>query len=197
MKNLSRYISMPLIIASFALANNSNAESFPYVGFSIGQATIEDACNESSGTPVISCDDSDTSFKVYGGAKIHRNFAFEVSYVDMGESVVRDSDNTLTIEAAGLNASVFGIVPASYNVDIFGKAGLMYWDANKSSSGTLNGDVASSNGMDMTFGFGVNYGINRKFALRAEFEKFLNVGGEQTTGESDVTLITLGIALYF
>ena len=109
MKNLSTYISPPLIIASFALANNLNAASYPYVGFSIGQATMEAACNESSGISGVSCEDSDTSFKVYGGAKIHQNFAFEVSYIDMGESVITDNVDTLTIEAAGLNSSVFGI----------------------------------------------------------------------------------------
>ncbi len=197
MKNLSTYISPPLIIASFALANNLNAASYPYVGFSIGQATMEAACNESSGISGVSCEDSDTSFKVYGGAKIHQNFAFEVSYIDMGESVITDNVDTLTIEAAGLNSSVFGILPASNNIDIFGKVGLMYWEAKKSSSGTFNGTIASSEGADITFGFGANFGVSRTFALRAEFEKFTRVGGEQTTGESDVTLITLGVALYF
>lgn len=196
MKNLSIYISIPLIITSFVFANNLNAATYPYVGFSIGQASIEEAC-ESSGLSVVSCEDSDTSLKVYGGAKLHRNFAFELAYVDMGESVVKDNVDTLTIEAAGLNASVFGIIPASNNIDLFGKVGLMYWEAEKSSSGTSNGAIASSEGVDVTFGFGANIGISRTFALRAEFEKFRQVGGEQTTGESAVTLITLGAAWYF
>ena len=115
----------------------------------------------------------------------------------MGESVITNNIDTLTIEAAGLNASVIGIIPASNNVDIFGKAGLMYWETEKYSSGTFNGTIASSEGADLTFGFGANVGVSRTFAIRAEFEKFLNVGGEQTTGESAVTLITLGVAYYF
>ena len=196
MKNLSTYISVPLIITSFAFVNNLNAASYPYVGLSIGQATIEDAC-ESSGIAVVSCEDSDTSFKVYGGAKTHQNFAFEVAYIDMGESVITGNVDTLTIEAASLNSSIFGIIPASYNVDIFAKVGLMYWEAKKFSSGTFNGTIASSEGMDVTFGFGANFGVSRTFALRAEFEKFPRVGGVKTTGESGVTLITLGVALYF
>ncbi len=200
MKNLSTYISVSLIVASFAFANNSNAASYPdpypYVGFSIGQATIQDAC-DSSAISVVSCEDSDTSFKVYGGAKTHRNFAFEVAYIDMGEVVITDNINTQTIEATGLNSSVFGIIPASNNVDVFAKVGLMYWEAKKFSSGTFNGTIASSEGMDMTFGFGANFGVSRTFALRVEFENFRRVGGEKTTGESGVTLLTLGAALYF
>ena len=196
MNNLSIYISISLIITSFAFANNLNAATYPYIGFSIGQASIEEAC-ESSGISVVSCEDSDTSFKVYGGAKLHRNFAFELAYVDMGESVVKDNVDTLVIEATGLNASVFGIIPASRNIDLFGKVGLMYWEAEKSSSGTSNGTIASSEGADITFGFGANVGVSRTFALRAEFEKFRKVGGEMTTGESAVTVLTLGVAWYF
>ena len=196
MKNLSTYISIPLIITSFAFVNNLNAASYPYVGLSIGQATIEDAC-ESSGISVVSCEDSDTSFKLYWGAKTHRNFAFEVAYIDMGESVITGNLDTLTIEAASLNPSIFGIVPVSYNLDIFAKVGLMYWEAKKFSSGTFNGTISSSEGMDATFGFGANFGVSRNFALRAEFEKFSRVGGVITTGESGVTLITLGVALYY
>ena len=194
MKNLS--ISISLIITSFAFTNNLNAATYPYIGFSIGLASIEEAC-ESSGISVVSCEDSDTSFKVYGGAKLHRNFAFEVAYVDMGESVVKDNVDTLVIEAAGLNASVFGIIPASRNIDLFGKVGLMYWEVEKSSSGTSNGTMVSSEGSDITFGFGANVGVSRTFALRAEFEKFRKVGGEVTTGESAVTVLTLGAAWYF
>jgi OOP family OmpA-OmpF porin len=196
MKNLSTYFFVPLIIASFAFVYKLNAVTYPYIGFSIGRAKIEDAC-ESSGISVISCEDSDTSFKVYGGAKTHRNFAFEVAYIDLGESVITDNVDALTIEAAGINSSVFGIIPASNNLDIFAKVGLMYWEAKKSSSGTFNGTIASSEGLDITFGFGANFGVSRTFALRAEFEKFPRVGGEQTTGESGVTLITLGAAFYF
>lgn len=194
MNKLPTCILAPLIIASFALANNLNAASYPYVGFSIGQSTMEEVCSGSSG---VSCEDTDTSFKVYGGAKVHRNFAFEVSYIDMGESVIIDGVDTLTIEAAGLNSSVFGILPVSSNIDIFAKAGLMYWEAERSSIGAFDGTIASSEGIDMTFGVGANFGISRTFALRAEVEKFSRVGGEITTGESGVMLITLGVALYF
>jgi len=201
MKDLSAYISVPLIIFSFAFAKNLNAtsytHSYPYIGISMGQATMDEVCNDSYAVPIVSCDDSDISFKVYGGVKTHRNLAFEVAYIDMGESVVKDNANTFTIKANGLNFSAFGIIPASRNVDMFGKAGLMYWKADKTSSGTYNGAIASSKGTNVTFGIGVNVGVSRTVAIRAELEKFLNVGGVQTSGESAVTLISVGAAYYF
>lgn len=50
-----------------------------YVGASLGQAQVDVDC---SGT--TSCDDKDSTWKIFGGYQINRNFSVEVGYSDLG-----------------------------------------------------------------------------------------------------------------
>lgn len=194
MNNISTYLSMPVFITVLVVAGSIKAA--PYAGFSLGQATLEDACDGLTGIPGVSCDDSDTAFKIFVGSKINENLAFEAAYVDMGESVATDTIDTLTSEATGFNFSALGIIPASSTVDIFGKVGLLFWDATVGLSGTFNASV-DDDGTDITFGFGANFSVSETSEIRVEFEKFSNIGNESTTGETGVTLISLGAVLHF
>ena len=125
MKNISRYVFILIFAALLTISTNTLAQ--PFVGISFGQATIEDACD---GLPAgVSCDDSDTAFKIFGGYKLNKNVAFEAAYIDMGEAVATDGVDTLTVEATAINFSVLGIIPASNTVDIYGKLGFAFWDA--------------------------------------------------------------------
>ena len=63
----------------------------------------------------------------------------------------------------------------------------MFWDAKISASGIIN-DSISDDGTDITFGFGANFGVSETVAIRAEFEKFQNIGNESTTGRGFVFL---------
>ena len=193
---MNRYITQIKVTALTAMLSCSyGVSAAPYVGFSIGQATIDDACDDIN-IPGVSCDDSDTSFKIYGGSKVNKNFGFEIAYVDMGQAELTDGVTTIKYEATGFNFSALGIIPVSNNVDIFGKAGLMLWDAEASISAPFNVSE-DDNGTDITFGVGINFNASEKFAIRAEFEKFNNVGDEDTTGESSVTVLTVGAIMYF
>ena len=176
------------------LTISSNTLAQPFIGFSFGQATVDDACD---GLPAgVSCDDSDRALKFFGGYKINKNAAFEASYIDMGEAVATDGIDTLTAEATAINLAVPGIIPASNTVDFFGKLGFAFWDAKVRASGTITGSL-DDDGTDIMFGAGVNSGLTDQFALRAEFERFNNVGSETTTGESSVTILSVGGVIYF
>jgi len=193
MKIITTYISIPLLLTTLVLSNNVSAEAKPYAGLSFGQSKVNDFCDEFTG---VSCDDSDTALKVFGGAKLNKNFALEASYIDLGEAIVTDDIDTFTAEVTGLNLSAVGIIPASDSVDIFGKVGLLLWDLKLALSGTFN-DSISEDGTDISFGFGANFNVNETFAIRAEFEKFNSIGKESTTGESSVTLLSLGAVFKF
>jgi len=56
-----------------------------YLGAGVGQASAGDYCSDNARAPVISCEDDDTSFKVFGGYRFTPNIAFEAAYVDLGE----------------------------------------------------------------------------------------------------------------
>jgi len=193
MKNIATYISIPLLVTTMALTSNVIAETNPYAGLSFGQSKVNDFCDGFSG---VSCDDSDTSLKIFGGAKFNKNFAFEAAYIDLGEAIVTDNIDTFTAEATGFNFSAVGIIPVSESVDIFGKVGMLFWDLKLALSGTFT-DSLSEDGNDISFGFGADFDVNESFSIRAEFEKFNSIGKESTTGESSVTLISLGAVFSF
>src|SRR2546423_13418675 len=52
--------------------------SSAYIGASIGQSKIKDACN--------GCDDKDTAFKLFGGYQFNRTFAAELGYNMLGKA---------------------------------------------------------------------------------------------------------------
>ena len=168
----------------------------PYAGISFGQAKVGDFCDDFGGIPGVSCENKDTSFKVFGGARVNKNFAVEGAYIDFGELVAKDSFDAFTAEVSGFSLSALGIIPASDSVDIYGKVGMLFWDLTLALSGTFNGSYSES-GSDFAFGFGANFDVTETLAIRAEFEKFQSVGKDSTTGESSVSLISLGAVFYF
>jgi opacity protein-like surface antigen len=50
--------------------------------------------------------------------------------------------------------------------------------------------------VEFKFGIGASYSFTRNLALRAEFERFLDVG-DSDTGEGDVDLISIGVTFRF
>jgi OmpA-OmpF porin, OOP family len=190
-KRASLVIASTILISPFT--NFASASWYPYMGISAGQSSYGDVCNTSAGPTITSCEDTDTALKVYAGAKVGRYTAFEVSYMDIGQAELR-SDSTYTVEASGFNISGFGILPVTNNIDLFARAGALAWKAERNSTA---GPVADSDGIDLSYGAGVNIGISRHFAIRAEYENFQRVGGEVTSGETPVTLISLGVSWYF
>ena len=193
MNKLSCYIAVPLFMASLSITTSSAAE--PYIGFSFGQASVDDFCD---GIPSdVSCDDSDSAFKIFGGYKLNKNFAFEASYIDFGQAVATDGFDTLTFEPTGFNFSLLGLIPVSNTVDFFGKVGLLFWDAKIAASSGTSYRSRDDDGTDLNFGAGVNFNASEQFSLRAEFQRFNNIGDETITGEFAVTLLTVAGILRF
>jgi len=186
MKRILAIFSIPFLMLSLAFSNNIIAA--PYIGASLGISKVGDFCDDVSGIPGVTCEDSDAAFKLLGGMKINKNFAVEGSYNDFGEATIKGSGGTFTAEATGFNFSAIGIIPASKSVDFFGKVGMLFWDLKLAVSGTVN-DSISETGNDVAFGFGANINIRENFALRIEFEKFQSIGKESTsTGQFKAAL---------
>ncbi len=188
-----------------------------YIGAGLGGTTVKDAPSASEFdsdlasigiTASSSVDDTDTGWKLYGGYMFNQNLAVEASYADLGELSI---DSTITAPLAGtlattweaqtLAVSAVGIWPLAYNFEIFGKAGFHYWDAEITATATGGGGAASGsdddNGTDVLYGIGAAYNLNDNFALRAEWERYSNIGDDNTTGESDVDMWSAGVQYSF
>ena len=57
--------------------------------------------------------------------------------------------------------------------------------------------LLSETGFDPMFGIGGSFNITEKIGVRVEYEKFLDVGDENVTGQSDVDLISASLVFRF
>jgi OmpA-OmpF porin, OOP family len=192
------------------------ADVGPYIGFSVGQAKARDlkssdidAALASIGLgSVTSVDDKDTAFRIYGGYRILENLAVEVAYVDYGafksnSTIVSGGFGTATGKWSGyhLSGSAVGILPVGQNLLLFGKAGLGYWNLDfdftaSGPGGTLTASDSDS-GISPLLGIGAVLNFTQNFGIRAEWERHLNIGDDNTTGESDIDILSLGLQFSF
>lgn len=198
---------MKKLAFAFCFLFAGTAQANGYFGFGIGQSSADiegSACDVIVfllGPPCAgSVDDSGTAFKVFGGSRISPNFAFEGFYVDFGKFSSSGAGPTATLdidfEGSAFGGAVLGIAPVSPSVDVFGKFGMARWSVDLSATATGPGgfDSASESddGFDPLLGFGLQFKTGSVF-IRGEFERFMDVGDEETTGQSDVDVISLSV----
>jgi OmpA-OmpF porin, OOP family len=172
---------------------------------------------ESGGVDVVdltsTLDDSDTGFGLAGGYQLNDHFAVEITYVDLGsvnyqaDATVTDgvaqaeADVRLVSSAQGPALSALGILPIGERFSVFGRAGLSLMNADGTARIALEGvsqrASQSSQKSDPVFGVGVDFGVTRHFAIRLAWDRYLDAGTEDVTGDVDVDLITLGLRVSF
>lgn len=180
-------IAAPVAIAADMAAGDAGW----YAGLSAGRADYKDACDGFPG----SCDDDDTAWKVYGGYQFTKNWGVEFGYVDFGEIKATVPGGTAKVEADGWTLSGVGTLPFANNFSGFAKLGIIQADIDAKGTGVLAGS-ASDSSTDWTFGLGVKYDFTQNVSLRAEWEKFNNLG-DSSTGEGDIDLISIGVVFKF
>lgn len=171
-------------IAIGALASGpawAQTESGFYAGGSIGMSTIE---FDAGGTTV---DLDGTGYKIFGGYRINPNFAAEIAYVDFGEPDDTTSGVNLEADATGFNFAGVGILPLG-RAELFGKIGLLAWDAEISANGTK---IDDDDGTDLSFGIGGGYLITDNLFIRGEYELF------DIDDTDEVSLLSVGVDFRF
>jgi OmpA-OmpF porin, OOP family len=154
-----------------------------------------------------SSNDSNNGYKFQLGYKFSPYFALEGGYVNLGDyafDAAFDS-GTLKYDASirGLNVSGVGMLPLGEQLALFGKLGIIgakvdaVWIASDTLTSTSTRDTESKTEADLSYGLGIAYNFANDLSLRLEWEKFAKLGDKNTTGESDVNLVSLGLALNF
>jgi len=191
----------------------------PYIGAGFGQAKAKDAgnCSDFSGpglfNPGYSCsiDDTDTSFDLFLGYAITPNISAELGYVDLGKYTL-DASGTVfgtstpvalngDIKAKGWTMSAVGTLPLQPSFSLLGRFGFFIWNVDISvnaSSGSLSGSASdSASGTDPLFGIGAQWNVNKNLGLRGEWTHYVDVGDENTTGQSDVDNLSISVLYNF
>lgn len=163
------------------------ADSGFYGAFDIGQSKAKDVCTAAAG---LACDDKDTAYRLGAGYQFNQNFGLEANYVDFGNSNIA---GVVNFSSDALQLSATGTLPLGDAFAVIGKLGV----ARTSVDASVLGLTASDDSTDLTYGIGVRYNINKTMAIRAQYEDFGKVGNNATTGESKLTLLSIGMTFGF
>lgn len=222
--------------ATFAASSVAASELKPYIFGNIGMASpdfgeVEDAyagmasqVRDFGGSASYSVDEREFAFTLGAGLQVHRNFALELGYYDLGDY---DADFTGRFDD-GLFVDEFSIRDRA-KFRGFGLQGVALIPVTENFSGTLSaglsrikttvegtdtfrvldsnsGDVLfsdsesfseSSTDTVRTFGVGARYAIMPELELRADYMYFSKVGDRNTTGETNIDMLTVGLAYRF
>ncbi|UCF31882.1 MAG: porin family protein [bacterium] len=167
------------LFAALLLVNPALAGAGAYFGASVGSGSIDFDI-----PGVGTFDDSDTAFKIFAGYKLV-GFFVEGAYVDFGapsETIGVDTGEFDVIALVAQGGYSFGLGP----LDVFGKAGMAFWDSETNVNGIPVDDESDS---DLIYGVGAAVSL-AGFGVRAEYE-IIDVD------EADVEMYSVGIVFNF
>jgi OmpA-OmpF porin, OOP family len=163
-----------------------------YLGGSIGQSSMDiEGCGG-----VVSCDDKDTAWRILGGYQINRNFAVELGFHQLGDASASFPGGRVDFEANAIELVGIGAVPLANNFAVYAKAGFYRGETEATGSNVAGPIDMKETNTDITYGVGVQYSFNPKFGIRAEWQRYPNMGGEEI-GESDIDVLSIGVVVRF
>ena len=95
-----------------------------------------------------------------------------------------------------MGLAAVGMLPVADQFSLYGKIGMYRADSEFSTNIVLPGipQAFSESNNDLTFGFGLQFDISRNFGVRAEYQRYQDLGGPQI-GESDLDVMSIGVGL--
>ena len=201
-------LAVVALVSPYALADDLGW----YGGANIGRsaANIDDPRITSGlaagglGTSSISDRDRSTGFKLYGGYQLHRNFALEGGYFDLGKfgytaNTIPTGTLDGNIKLKGFNLDAVGILPITDQFSALGRVGLNYAKASDSFTGTGAVNVTNPNpsksGTNYKLGVGLQYAFTEALGMRAEVERYRV--NDAVGNKGHVDLFSVGLVYRF
>ena len=186
--------------AALALSTPVSAGFFdltlaPYIGAGAGQATSDISCPTG-----VSCDDSDTGWKIFGGLEVNEYISMEVGYIDLGE-VTYSGTQSGTREVNGMIMDLVGTYAINPSFVLSARGGMNFLNAEV--NGTIANTPTNNTGdtdLAWSFGLGAQYNLTPAVGLRLDWERFFEVGSSISnggTGEADIDLLSAGVVYKF
>lgn len=212
--NLFKQVALAALVSS-VIVPAVYAETAFYGGASYGQAdNTKGPCKKAD--DIIKCDKDDKGFKIVAGIQAFDFLAFELDYLDLGESKFElDSYNYKGIPVDLSNGKTtykgwgLTLVPSIKIIDnlkAFGRFGFInstvetetYVSPVPNSPYQFPEFKDSPNDTDMSgrWGVGLQYDINEQFAVRVEYEELRDLGNKET-GEVDNDFTSAGLIYKF
>jgi OmpA-OmpF porin, OOP family len=187
-------------VGCFAAGAASAQDRRPYLGGAISRTDMKDTCEGVS----ISCDKTDKGWKIFGGYQFSRNLAAELGYADLGETKAAGTQGGVAVngnvKAKAWELVGIGAMPLMQELALYAKLGIYHAKTDSTASAAVPGfstsGSASNTNSNFTVGFGVQVNVTRNFAARAEWQKYNDVGGNDT-GKTDIDLLTAALLYRF
>lgn len=190
-----------LFLAAIPAVAIADADVGPYIGLSVGQTKAVDACTDTSGAIVTSCDDTSTGIRVFGGYHVNQYLGFEAGYYDTGKAtaagIISGIPFTADVKANIVDLTATGRYAATPWLTLFGDLGFAYWHVDESARSSFGSASVSDNGWSPTFGIGAELWVAQNVGLRLQAQKYKDVGNDNTTGKSDVNFYSVGVEYRF
>jgi OmpA-OmpF porin, OOP family len=145
-----------------------------YGGASIGQSKFTNPCSSFS----RGCDDSDTSFKIFGGYTYNANISGEVGYLDFGKAKVNINGTNVNLSGNALYCDAVGNYPLGSNFSLLGRVGF----ANATGKASVGIASASDSEVKLHLGIGAVYEISPTLSLRGEWEQVSDFASALSAG---------------
>lgn len=184
-----------LVLGLAAAAPAAAQDSGIYLGASLGTGESKNTCRGIAGA----CDDNDTAYKLFGGYQMNRNLAWELAYGYLGDVTASGSDalgNPINFEVTNKALDFSGIVtlPVNDRFAVFGRLGI--YRSQVELRGNLGALQGGDHNTSFTWGLGLRFDLWRAIAVRAEWQHYPNIGGDNA-GVDDMDLLTLGLVMRF
>jgi opacity protein-like surface antigen len=176
------------------LAGSAAAQESPrgfYLGGMVGATRASNFCaNAALGGGVAGCDQRSNAWQGFAGYRLNNFVSAQVGYHDLGKASI-PAGTEMKFNAwdfTGIAAFPVG------NASLYGKAGYFRGEAEGGGPG-LAGITENHGGL--TLGAGVQWDFSRMFGLRAEWQRFPNMGGGRFGGDVDVNVVSVGALVRF
>jgi hypothetical protein len=192
-----------LLLASF----NASAQGW-FTGGAVGQAVQSDY---DVGGPVTTRDDTDDSYRIFGGYLVSPMQGLVASYIDLGTAYYDGpafGNFTDYLDAEGFDISyIIGWAPGSQQrFSLFGTVGIFAWDQDVTytelADTTPTTFIYKDSGTSFSFGVGTDINFDSggasAWGIHVEWQVFKDVGDSNNSGhEYDRDVFSVGASYRF
>lgn len=153
-----------------------------YIGAGAGYNRFEGEEFPGSADDVDELDDERVSYKGIAGLRLGSIFAIEGQYIQFGEF----EEGLRSFDSDGWSVSGILELPLGDNFAVFGKGGVLFWDADAE----VGAVSASDDGNDGTYGVGVRLSLTQSLLLRIEYDRY-------TLDDNDIDTASANLLFHF